>query len=670
MKKQLLFSAFLLIATGAVAQLTVKPNGATDSYVYVKDEVLYVKGAIDLKKNNPGDEEASIYLREDGQLIQGGTDSNNSGNGYLSVQQNTDPTNAYAYYYWASPVGNPVAVGDIGGTALAAGNTNFGLESIYEDQNTTPGIGTKARISISIPGRNGFSDPLTISRRWMYIHEEPGTEAEGNYHRINASNGAPPGFGFTMKGVNQGTDAGLPGTGTNHDQLYEFRGRPNSGDFDIPVQEPANVPGGNPTTQPRMTLTGNPYPSALDLNKVFFESGNDALGQIYYYDENRDIMSHYYSQKPFGYGTWVPETEDPYTGGVPDPLAFPGDYAAATFNIWNAAGNQGPGGTGSPNTDNYKRFAPIGQGFMFVGKSGVINQTNVTIKNTHRYYMPEGAANQSVFQRAPSGNEGNKGSATSDTNPNEIITYTPPVDTRTPKLRLYTIFDNALTRDMLLILSDETSDGYDRGYDGLSPGGMKSDVFFPISNAEGDKLPYVIQGTNYNEEKQIPLTLKLHQASHVEVRAVEEINAPYERVYLFDNQENTYTRLHKGSISAGMNLPAGLYEDRFFIVFHNPNLRSDILDHELLAMEAVQKNVNFFQNNPGKQLEIRNPQNFNLKSAEVYDMSGKLIINDRNLGDDTKYTFYTGNLSDGVYVVKLTTQDNIVVDYKAIVHNK
>ncbi len=101
MKNLLLFSTLLLTTAGAFAQLTVKPNGAADSYVYVKDQILYVESDIALTRNNPlGDYEASIYLREDGQLIQGGTTSTNSGNGQLSVQQDTPETNAFAYYYW------------------------------------------------------------------------------------------------------------------------------------------------------------------------------------------------------------------------------------------------------------------------------------------------------------------------------------------------------------------------------------------------------------------------------------------------------------------------------------------------------------------------------------------------------------------------------------------
>src|SRR5690606_18242217 len=138
-------------------------------------------------------------------------------------------------------------------------------------------------------------------------HKFPGTEAEGNYQRMNGNNAALAGYGFIMKGVG-------PLTHTN--QVYDFRGRPNSGTFTIPVAAP--VPNPNPPFLPigQMTLAGNPYPSALDLNKLFHDPENTALGTFWYYDEDRTVDSHYYSQKPFGYGIYTVGLED--TDNIPN----------------------------------------------------------------------------------------------------------------------------------------------------------------------------------------------------------------------------------------------------------------------------------------------------------------------------------------------------------------
>ena len=382
MKNLLLFSTILLTATGAFAQLTVKPTTAgTDSYVYVNNEVLYVASDINLTRNAAlNDQEASIYLRNNGQLIQGGTTSNNSGDGQLSVQQNTPETNAWAYYYWCSPIGNTRSPSN---TATPPGNRSFGVSHLYEALPTTSV--TAAQQAATTGGRDGTTNPMTISTRWLYTHTTPGTEAEGNYQRMNAGNNAPPGFGFTMKGV------GL--TAPGGDQVYEFRGRPNSGSFSIPVAAPVLGVG-------QMTLAGNPYPSALDLNKMFYDlPDNNELGTFWYYDEDRTVASHYYSQKPFGYGVYTVGPEDidgdPYDG---DNL---GSYVAAPFYYYNASGGYGSQ-VGTGGSDQNKRFAPIGQGIMFVGDAN----GNVEIKNSYRVFFREGIAG-SIFQR-PEGSTNNQ----------------------------------------------------------------------------------------------------------------------------------------------------------------------------------------------------------------------------------------------------------------------
>ncbi|WGF92102.1 T9SS type A sorting domain-containing protein [Aequorivita marisscotiae] len=669
MKNLLLFSIFLLTTVSVFAQLTVKPNGTTDSYIYVKDQVLFVKNEVNLTRNislangTTDSKEASIYLRDNGQLIQG-NDADNKGNGQISVQQKTDPTNAWAYYYWCSPVGNP-------GSRSAAtpdGSQNFGVGLFYEPLPNTSV--TAARQVETTTGLNGYTVPqLTISTRWLYTLPDPGTEAEGNYQGMGSNYAAPAGFGFTMKGVNDDTGSGT--SGTNHDQIYEFRGRPNNGDFSIPVQGPAQPQGTNDPflVNARMTLTGNPYPSALDLNRVFFEPGNEALTAFYFYDEDRTVDSHYYSQKPFGYGVYLPMVDNP-NGDPSDPVntSFEsGNYVKAPFYIWNANGGA-TGTSGSGNTVLSHRFAPIGQGLMFVGRNANIDY--VKIKNSHRRYIKEGASNHSIFHRP----ENNTNDATDNENNADRNTNLSPgaiadLDYRMPQMRLYAVFDKKVTRDLLIVFSDQATDGYDRGMDGLSPTGLATDAFFPIG-PDNARLPYVINGTNYVPEKYIPIAFKIRNTSLIELRLVEEINQPYERAYLYDSQENTYKQLNGATLArVTLTLPPGTYDNRFFIFFRGTNRPGGKTETELDIKSSIAENVSFFQNNKSRQLEVRNPEGYVIKSASVFDMSGKLIINEKNLGSKSQYSFYTGNLSSGVYLVKLVTDGDVAIDYKAVVHN-
>src|SRR5690606_35384458 len=160
------------------------------------------------------------------------------------------------------------------------------------------------------------------------------------------------------------------------------------------------------------------------------------------------------------------------------------------FYYYNSAGNQGGGSTNSNPLLQGKRFAPIGQGIMFVGDA----TGNVLIKNEHRLFFKEGA--QSIFQR-PDGddtaNEGNLGVGPTLSTSSETST----IDYRSPQLRLWAIFDEAVTRDMVIAFYDQATDGYDRGLDGLSAQDLKTDAYFPIGN-DNDRKPYVLHGTNYS----------------------------------------------------------------------------------------------------------------------------------------------------------------------------
>ncbi len=276
-------------------------------------------------------------------------------------------------------------------------------------------------------------------------------------------------------------------------------------------------------------------------------------------------------------------------------------------------------------------------------------------------------ANGSVFQR-PDGGVGTTSTEANMTGDPSLSTAAETVDYRTPSMRLWSIFEDGVTREMLIAFYDQATDGYDRGLDGLSAQDLQTDAFFPIGTDDSFK-PYVINGTRYALDKQIPITFKLKNQTKFEVKVVEEVKKPYSDAYIFDRQENTYQRI-TGGPSATYNLPAGTYSNRFFVVFHNPNVKGDTPKTELETRAVVLENVSFFQNNPAQQLEVSNPEGYTLKSAAVFDMNGKMVISESNLGDNNKYSFYTGNLSNGVYLVKLMTSDDIAIDYKAIVHNQ
>jgi len=254
-----------------------------------------------------------------------------------------------------------------------------------------------------------------------------GNEIEADYVYVGSDNNVTPGMGFTMKGV------GL----VNHEQRYDFRGRAYNGIINIPVQAD------------KMTLSGNPYASAIDL-KLVFADNIGLLNNIRFWDEDRDIDSHQYSDNRAGFGTWIPGTSlDPQ-----------GVYVAPTFTEFAAGGEVGGGfGTGGM----YKRRnAPIGQGFLYHARTS----GTVTVNNSHRVYMKERDANGGDFRN----NVRDSDSGESSLNPS------------TPQMRIITSFDETHSRNMLLMFWEDSTNGYDPGLDAQHPmDGDHADAYFPIN---------------------------------------------------------------------------------------------------------------------------------------------------------------------------------------------
>ena len=325
------------LLVNAQVDLSVSPSTNGDSYVYVKDEILFVTKGINLVKNNNSSTKASIYLRDKAQLLQGDT-IKNSGDGYLSVFQ-SGTSNAYDYNYWSMPV-------ETTGKKLN--------QILYEPIDKT--LSRPVQITSS---SNGLANPLTISSRWIYKFSGLGYSSW--QHIGNNANELSPGEGFTMKGTNGTNTNTIYGVENNPGsaQRYDFRGTPNNGNITLDIG-----PG-------KSLLVGNPYPSALDLNAFLSDPDNDITGIAYFWDSEENGKSHYLKDYEGGYGAYSPGANA---------------YVPATFKRYanqsgNVIGNSGKKG------GKYKTIiAPIGEGFNVIGSS---SGGTVTFKNSHRVYDPD-----------------------------------------------------------------------------------------------------------------------------------------------------------------------------------------------------------------------------------------------------------------------------------------
>jgi hypothetical protein len=606
LQKGAFFFLLIFFQNESRAQLYVSPN----SYVFATNEVVYVKEQVELNAAT-----SNFYLRDSAQLLQGTTtNSGNSGLGSLSVFQEGS-TNNFHYNYWCSPVGSSLAT---------VGNSAF---SITQLKDVTSLIGFNNPVILATNNYNGTASPLGIAPFW--INKLIGSSTYASWLAVGAAATINAGEGFTMKGTSGTNAITVNGVQNNpgSKQRYDFRGKPNDGTITIPVGAS------------QFTLTGNPYPSAIDLAAFLIEQTN-CTGVAYFWEQDKSVNSHYIADYKGGYGAYSPVAR----GGT-------GVYVPATFYSYDGSGN--PGSSTGLGGAFERRFSPIGQGFLI---GGVVNGS-VEMKNSYRIYVKEGLANNSEFEKST-----NEPRINSEQEYLSMIKSTSGFDyktvsiAQTPQIRLNALMNNQGVRQLALAFVPAATDGADRAMDAMSSRDSSSaDVYFLIENLE-----YVINVTNFDVNKKIPIGFRNTKKTIFKITVKEIINFPdVNAVFLHDKIKDTYHDI-KNSFHE-MELPTGINNTQFEITFK---------DNKTLGVDAVAKEDFFvFQNNPSKSLTVSNPNSIELATCGIYDVAGKLIFAQDDLGDQETFTFSTAGYGDGVYIVKLTTKDSKNFGKKIIIKN-
>jgi hypothetical protein len=600
---------FLAVFCGlmASAQLYVAAN--PNSYVYVGNQFVYVKQNVNLQNNG------NLYLRDGGQLLQGTSGvSANQGQGKLSVFQEGTVDN-FEYNYWCSPVGNASA---------AVGNEAFGVTMLNQPSSVTA---STAATMLPMTALNGeAANPnLRIAPRWVFKFLSSATYSE--WVSTGSASTIAAGEGFTMKGT-MGTDASFSEGGVTNNpgaaQRYDFRGKPNDGNISITVGAG------------KMTLTGNPYPSAIDL-QAFLLSAINCTGVAYFWEQDKTVNSHYIAAYQGGYGTYASGTNT---------------YTPPTFYAYDGSGTQlSAVGTG---TNFPRKFSPVGQGFMIEGSA---NGTAL-MTNNYRVFQKEGAI--SHFERPASSQHGASAPEGPDTNYPAIpavsgFDYTQLSMLPNPQIRFNVLLNNQGVRQLALTFNPVATDGIDRAMDAKSPGGGNTDGFFALEGGE-----YAIAAIDFDINKKIPLGLKSDAVGTFKIAIGEMLNFnEADNVYIHDKLYDTYHDIKNGDYE--ISLPAGNETSRFEITFIN----------SALAVPAVGDNVfDILQDNNAQQLVISNPDLIDLKSCSLYDITGKLVLYKTNLGIESMYRFSTVGFSDGIYIVKLLTDKGQSYSRKVSVFRK
>jgi hypothetical protein len=589
--KSTILSKIFLIAVGFLFQcqthsqdMYVSPN----SYVYANNQDVYIKNSLELNAST-----SNFYLRNGGQLLQGTTGSGaNKGLGSLSVFQE-GTVNNYQFNYWCSPVGNIASSTSV--------NNPFGIGQLGSPTtvtNTTPATILAANVF------DGTASPLAIAPYWIYKFLV-NSSSYSDWVQVGSSTTINAGEGFTMKGSSGTNTTTVDGVQNNPDgkhQRYDFRGKPNDGTINIPV------------LTGEWTLTGNPYPSAIDL-QAFLVAETNCSGTAYFWEQDKFVNSHYLADYKGGYGTY----------------SLSNVYVRAPFYSYDGSGNPINGTQAGSGGIYERKYAPIGQGFMIEGNTN----GNVQMKNSYRVFIKEGGATNSEFAKIK--NTKSAAATVADL----------------PQIRFNTLLDNGPISPMVLVFDPTSSDGVDRA-DSLSPNDGPSNNYFVINGNE-----YIIEVMPFGIDKKIAIGFRNSAQANYKITVNEMLNIPeVTNVYLHDKTTNLYYDIKNSFYD--LTLPAGTYNTQYEITFKNGTLGVDNVES---------KNFLVQQDNVNKNLIINNPLGLELAACSLYDVAGRLVFNKEKLGTNSSYSFPTADLGNGVYIVKLTTNDKTETGKKIIVKN-
>jgi hypothetical protein len=565
-----------------------------------------------------------LYLREGAQLLQN-NDIKNSDEGELSVYQE-QTTGIYEYNFWCSPVGKSE-----NGTTKA--NVNFDIKSLHKPDNPALNFIVKSNEYNTTSSLNSTANE--IAKYWLWKMEA--ADGYAAWQHITDTGDAEAGLGFTMKGS------------PTANNTIDFRGRPNTGTITQSCLYDGNDDDPNSGTVGKVqTLTGNPYPSTMDLQKFITHPTNNTNldGNVYFW-EQKNVNSHVLTAYQGGYATWNPNSLNP---------TDPGTYVPATYQTYDGYGAGNLDNNGTSDMYSTRRFAAVGQGFIV--RNGGTNGGDFIIDNSMRLYMteaPDKTSNGSHFGR--SSNEDNFKAMSHNGLDYMYIVRNPKV---TPQIRITSEINNTYIRESVIAFNPNRNNEFNKIGDAISPSVLDTDTYFLANNYK-----LVIKSITYDIDAKLPLGLKAENENNTYSITIKEMKDVSENIEVFihDKELDTFTDIISNTFD--ISLPKGDYDNRFEIVFRNSR---QVLDNEDFANETIES-FDVYQNNNIKEFVINNPKSHTIKSFTMFDVTGKVIFKKQNLGNQTQYTFPTNTISSGTYITKITTDQNIDISKKIIVKN-
>jgi len=507
-----------------------------------------------------------LFLKGTSELIQTTVGNGNPGGagGTVSKILNEATSSVFRYNYFTSPVHRASdSLFTIGGNLKIndgsfAGNTNPGFTS-----DDLEGFGT------------------TFSTRWFHTLNN-----ESAFLEIDETAEMGQGVGFTMKG-------------TSTANAYNLIGMPNNGPINVAI------------TADKYLLTGNPYPSTIDLD--VFDAVNGASGT------------------------------SSYDGSV---------------YLWDQPGDEGDHGAGL--TDNSGGYATYANGVgatratITSGSASVLPGEPTALSEITQFIKP----GQGFIVYRPDDGEGDK--TISFTNAmRDGITFdgtrhffktneTKTLNAVKPIVRLGFEYDTdsneIFHRQLVTVLEGGTLEK-DNGKDAFMFDYNSNDAYLIVENQESR---YVITSVpTVSEDLELPIGVVLDSEREVTFK-IDDVEDFTNDIYLLDKQTETVNKISTTeTYQATVN--SGDTKDRFSLVFsENTLLGTEFIDDVTKTILYIENQIVHVILESGKVEEI-----------SVYNLIGKTVASKINTTSANNMTIDLSNSLGQLLVVKVRTSEGV-----------
>lgn len=393
------------------------------------------------------DETNGILVENNGSLVQVtvvDNDLTNNNTGNINVERITPDVYRYDFTYWSSPV------------------KNFTLNAL---------------------------SPLTLFNKYMYWN----ASTSAWVINTNGTEEMVPGKGYLVRAPQ--TFSADPGEKEPYTALFD--GVPNNGNVTYATH------GNGASTPSRFNLLGNPYPSAIDIEKFLLANNTKLQGTIY---------------------LWTHAT--PIDGTT---------YNSSDYAVYNFSGPVTPfplGGTGGAT-----KYVAAGQGFFVKGTSA--GASTVTFTNA----MRETVNNDNFFRPGP----------------------TTPVENweTTGKHRVWLNLtqDETAFNQLLVGYIENATDTIDWGYDGEQFGGNQLKFYSLI---EGKNFTIQGKALPFDAEDEVPIGYKSTVAGNLQI-SIDQYDGLFvgQDIYLEDQLLNVVHDLKEAAYEFTTTI--GTFNDRFIL---------------------------------------------------------------------------------------------------------